>query len=206
MGGILFRCYDCDYWLVRHQIVCPSCKRRYDSTQGKSESEWNCSGFCPHEHESWKEPKDEFEEMADDDWDEWSRYDCEKYEPDGTITMPDESGSGWISQLNPKQKEAFYKLYQNYSWKEVFEDLAEVDDAVEMLWYQLYQVATPMAQNPEITSPDTFIELIQAAGRLSGGLEALKSKFPYNQFELENEKQELTDFIDHLEKLYSGSS
>ena len=83
--------------------------------------------------------------------------------------------------------------------------MTEVDDAVEMLWDQLYRVAAPMAQNPEITDPNTFFEFVQAAGRLSGGLEALKSIFPYNQFELENEKQELTNFIDHLEKLYSGS-
>ena len=120
--------------------------------------------------------------------------------------MPDESESGWVSQLNPKQKEAFYKLHQNASWEEVFEDLTEVDDAVEMLWGQLYRVATPMAQNPEIAGPDAFIEFIQAAGKLDKGLEALKSIFPYNQFELENEKQELTDFIDQLEECLRGSS
>ena len=168
MGGILFRCYDCDYWLVRHQIVCPSCKRRYRSPSSQEPS-----------------------------WDDKEQYQ-DYVEP------------FFHSQLSPNQEEALDRLSQHpdvkkINWAYVFEDLTEVDDAVVMLWDQLYRVAAPMAQNPEITDPNTFFEFVQAAGRLSGGLEALKSIFPYNQFELENEKQELTNFIDHLEKLHSGA-
>jgi len=169
MGGILFRCYDCDYWLVRHQIVCPSCKRRYRSSP-KQEANW-------------------------DDEDPYQHY----IEP------------FFHSQLSPNQEEAFDRLSQRsgvgkINWAYVFEDLTEMDDAVEMLWDQFWRVVTPMAQNPEYLNEKSFLNFATVAGRLNKGLEALKSIFPYNQFELENEKQELTNFIDHLEKLHSGSS
>ena len=35
MRGFLFRCYDCDYWLARVQVVCPCCKRRYAGSPAK---------------------------------------------------------------------------------------------------------------------------------------------------------------------------
>ena len=159
----MFRCYDCDYWLVRHQIVCPSCKRRYRSSPKQK-------------------PRQKQEEIPAPTW---------------------QSGL-CPSGLSPEQEEALHKLCQNASWEEVFEDLTEVDDAVEMLWDQFWRVVTPMAQNPELIDEYDFPVLVGAAGKLSGGLEALKSIFPYNQFELENEKQKLINFIDHLEVCLQG--
>ena len=166
MGGILFRCYDCDYWLVRHQIVCPSCKRRYRSPSSQEAS-----------------------------WDDKEQYQ-DYVEP------------FFHSQLSPNQEEALDRLRQypdveKVNWAYVFEDLTEADDAVEMLWDQFWRVAAPMAQNPEYVDEKSFLNFATVAGRLDKGLEALKSIFPYNQFELENEKQELTNFIDHLDKLLS---
>ena len=169
MGGILFRCYDCDYWLVRHQIVCPNCKRRYRSPSSQEPS-----------------------------WDDKEQY-------------QDYVAPFFHSQLSPNQEEALDRLshhpdVEKVNWAYVFEDLTEVDDAVELLWDQFWRVVTPMAQNPEYLDEKSFLHFATVAGRLDKGLEALKSIFPYNQFELENEKQELTNFIDHLEKLHSGSS
>ena len=69
-----------------------------------------------------------------------------------------------------------------------------------MLWDQFYQIATPSVQRPEVMDDQAFIILHQAVGRLNIGLEALKSIFPYNRFELKNEKQELINLIHQMDE------
>ena len=69
-----------------------------------------------------------------------------------------------------------------------------------MLWDQFYQIATPSVQRPEVMDDQAFIILHQAVGRLNSGLEVLKSIFPYNQFELKNEKQALINLIHQMDE------